>query len=218
MLLVLPFVESSALYGSWDFTRSVAGNAAAAQTDVSTYYCPSRRDGLRERDRPFALDPSWTGGGNDYGGCLGSGNGFKNTGHHRFGKDAARLWNADRHIGIFSPNSKTRFRDIQDGTSKTLAIAELQRLQDPEIDQRRSYDGWAVGGQPTLFTTAMDENGFYQTGGINNGFFEAAGSEHPGGANVGLADASVQFLSENTRTDVIFYLGSMHDGQVVQLP
>jgi len=218
MLMVLSYLEQGTLYDQWDFDKSVIGNSALTQTDIGLFYCSSRRSELREKDRPYALDASWTGGGTDYGGCLGSGNGFENTGTHRFADDSARPWNGPEHIGVFSPNSKTRFRDIRDGTSNTVMIGELQRLRDPDLAQRKSYDGWAVGGAPTLFTTAMTEGGIYQTGGINNDFFEAAGSRHPGGANLGLADGSVRFISENLRCEVIYYMGSMADGELVEVP
>lgn len=218
MLMALPYLEQASLYDRWDFHQAVIGNCEVAQTDVAMFYCPSRRSNVREHDRAYLLDATWAGGGNDYGGCLGSGNGFKNTGAHRFGKDAARPWNAPRHLGVFFPNSKTRFRDITDGTSQTLMLGELQRLRDPDIDQRKSYEGWAVGGAGTLFVTAMTEDGFYQTGGINNAFFESAGSDHPGGANFCLADGSVRFLSENMSSEILFYAGSMADGQAVGLP
>jgi hypothetical protein len=49
------------------------------------------------------------------------------------------------------------------------------------VYQRTSQDGWALGGAATLFTTAMHETGgTYQTGGINNDFFESAGSDPEG--------------------------------------
>jgi len=219
MLMVLPYLEQTTLYDQWDFSRSVIGNPQVAQTDIAVFYCPSRRSGARSSDRKYLLDRNWTGGGNDYGGCLGSGNGWKNTGHHRFTDDnTGRRWNAPEHLGIFSPNVRTQFRQIRDGTSHTILIGELQRL-DGSKDQRTSYDGWAVGGVPTLFTTARDEqSGFYQTGGINNDFFEAAGSEHPGGAYFGMADGSVHFISENISTDIIFSLGNRADGETVSIP
>ena len=40
-------------------------------TEIAAFYCPSRRDGVRPQDRAMMLSPAWTGGGTDYGGCVG---------------------------------------------------------------------------------------------------------------------------------------------------
>ena len=63
-------------------------------------------------------------------------------------------------------------------------IGELQRLVSPPSGIC-SMDGWAEGGVATLFTTNDAEHsegnpGKYQTGGMNNLFFESAGSDHSG--------------------------------------
>ena len=225
MLMILPYIEHGPIYDHWDFEQSVACNSELAQIGIAIYHCPTRRSGVRAGDEKFLLMPNWTGGGNDYGGCLGAGNGFKNTFEdgsrgHRFSDEqiVSRRWYYRKRAGIFAPNRSTQFSDIRDGASNTIMIGELQRLQG-ERDQQKSEDGWAVGGASTLFTTAMTEGGnaVYQTGGINNGFFEAAGSDHPGGANFGMADGSARFISENIRSETLYYLGSMADGEVVQL-
>jgi prepilin-type processing-associated H-X9-DG protein len=224
MLKLLPYLEQANLYARWDFGTNVQGNASVARTDLAVFYCPSRRSKLRPKDSDRLLDSTWKGGGTDYGGCLGAGNGWDNddssTNHHKFANTpiAAERWDNPLVIGIFSPNSATSFMAIKDGTSHTILTGELQRL-DGSIDQRTSQDGWALGGVATLFTTAKSEtNGLYQTGGLNNNFFESPGSDHPQGANFGMADGSVCFLANGVNKQLFCYLGAMADGQSAEMP
>ena len=113
----------------------------------------------------------------------------------------------------------------------------MQRLSetptDPEFGCQSSLDGWAWGGCATLFGTSTDptdagHNGHYNPGGMNavNGWnmFEDPGSDHPGGANFGMADGSVLFLAETIdstsagNASLFCLLGSMADGQPAPLP
>jgi prepilin-type processing-associated H-X9-DG protein len=91
-----------------------------------------------------------------------------------------------------------------------------------------SKDGRVIGGPATLFTTGamMKSDGktvvctdLPSEGRLmNNGFFGSPGSEHPGGANYGMADASVRFLSTSIDPTVFALLGSMADGEKVAPP
>ena len=231
MLAILPYVEQQRLRSRWDFSKNVAGNQTLAGIDISIFYCPSRRSGIRDEDRENMF-LGLSAGGNDYGGCLGRTNGFINqcsAGQgcgHRFTISKTLYGENGERIGILSPNSRTRFRDIRDGSAFTLLIGELQRLSPPpgassyESWNVSSDDGWAVGGAATLFDTAEphqdDDEG--NPGGLNNGFFESAGSEHPGGAWFGLADGAMRFVDDQIDPMVYALMGSMRDGSVVRLP
>lgn len=208
--------------------------------EIKAYYCPTRRSGFRQGiDNAMMLAPSWTGGGTDYGGCAGRHAAFTNeTGYnlcdattffepsfHPVPKDSRYLkgpadGTASMRWGVFGRvNVSTTFGEIRDGTSNTIITGELQRLQATPT-RRGSKDGWAVGGPATLFTTgamvATDGTTFVDTPSsgklMNNGFWGSPGSEHPRGANYGIGDGSVRFLSDSTDPSVFALLGSMADG------
>jgi hypothetical protein len=232
MLEILPYIEYEALYKRWDFRKSVLGNGLVAATDISEFYCPSRRAALRPGDNHYMLSTQFIGGGTDYGGCIGRMNGWENhiTNHHNFSAEDTR-GPPERLRGIFRPDTSTIIRDITDGMSHTIAIGELQRLKPragaARPDYETSYDGWALGGCATLFSTATDAE-HNNPGGMNNWFFESPGSAHRGGAQFGMADASVRFISENVdseyddvKNDIVSVfpaLGSMADHHSVEMP
>ena len=216
--MILPYMEQQNLYDRWNFQTNVFGNADVADDDVPGFYCPTRRNKIRPEDlampagRPARMIvATWKGGGTDYGGCLGATNGWDNTAtgpNHKFTKTDAtgHYWNFQGDgttpslIGIFRPNLAATFADMKDGASNTIMTGEMQRL-DGKTDDTTSQDGWALGGVATLFTTANAVDGG-AVGGLNNNFFQSPGSDHSGGANFGLADGSVQFISENVDSNL----------------
>ena len=231
MLQILPFLEQSAIHDRWDFTgnTTVVGNAALAQTEIATFYCPSRRRGKADPRIMFPArydgsgnltSPGWTTGGTDYGGCKAGAfaanitlTPFHHLMNNRADFDASIYPFWHRKFGVFTQaNVSVSIDEIRDGTSNTMLVGEMQRLTgDPESrsDGRLggsniSCDGWAVGGIANLFSTQI-----YNAGtGINGGFFQAPGSEHPGGAMFGLSDGSVRFVSENVDAATFRDLGS----------
>ena len=193
------------------------------------------------------LSPSWTGGGTDYGGCAGRHAAFTpETGYNlcdvttyyeptfwpivRQGSvtvsaDYGRKC-GDGRQGIFGAvNESTSFAQIRDGTSNTLMTGELQRITDLSPG---SKDGWAVGGPATLFTTgamfcrrgATSVPELTSSDGrlMNNGFFGSPGSDHPGGANFGIADGSVTFISDAVDQNIFALLGCMNGDRSPCIP
>jgi len=218
MLQILPFIDQAPLYNKWNFGTNVMGNRAQAETDIPGFYCPSRRSHVTSDDYIIQLDEAYTSqstttngfvkGGTDYGGCLGSGNGFHNSyAHHVLNRRTYLDGVGDLELGIFYPNGDTSIRYIQDGTSNTVAIGEMQRLHG--TGNSRSQDGWAVGGLATMFDNDGPDTGDSgDSYGINSGFFQAPGSEHAGGAHFGMADGSVRFISESIDKNTWQLLGS----------
>ena len=223
LLQILPYLEQGSIYDRWNFSTNVLGNKAVAMTDIAAFYCPTRRRNVRGDDVAGMFE-RWTAGGNDYGGCMGWGNGFWDDRHsdnappcgHHFSSETQIRYsddsNRDCALGIFHPYGSVSMDEIRDGSSNTFLTGELQRLKGLERSGQFqcvsfSHDGWAVGGVGTLFDV--------QHGGINNWHFEHPGSLHPGGAQFGLADGSVRFVSENTAATVLKSLSTYACGEVI---
>ena len=132
--------------------------------------------------------------------------------------------------GIFGmTNQSTSFAAIRDGLSNTIMTGELQRIStlSPLSSPPNSVDGWAVGGPCTLFSTGTMTVGVSassisttSTGGLlmSNLYYGSPGSEHANGANMGLADGSVRFISSAMDANVFSLLGSMADNQPITIP
>lgn len=134
---------------------------------------------------------------------------------------------AAKGFGIFGQvNKSATFAGVRDGFSNTILTGELQRITfktatgpfNANSGPVQSHDGWAIGGSPTGFTTGYPfptdskENPL-----MNNGHFASPGSDHPGGANFGLADGSVRFIVITIDSNIFALLGSMADGVAIPI-
>ncbi|MFC1596949.1 DUF1559 domain-containing protein [Planctomycetota bacterium] len=203
MLRLLPYLEEGNRYDQWDDSTSVVGNAAVANADIGMFYCPSQRNGVENQAIMFE---NWSEGGNDYAGCLGACNGYHNCGRHETWVVPYGRRPTGPCKGVFGVNRSTRMAEVRDGTTMTIMVGEVQRL-DEGTDATTSRDGWAVGGVSTHFSTCSD-----RCEGTNAEFFEEPGSPHSGGALFGMVDASVHFISETIDVKVFKALGSMGEG------
>lgn len=287
ILRVMPFIEGGATARAWNYqfpvgwgtivtggttSTSGTGNVALANMDVKGLYCPTRRSQLRlgiDDGLMMNMPSAWTGGGTDYGGCVGRHMAFATsntvksivqnyfalpTTAHLLSINFAPINTAAggsttwvpsdvgsattggtcmtiTGFGIFGQmNQSTSYAAIRDGTSNTIMVGELQRIvtiqtsgpynasTGPSTPGVTSNDGWAIGGDATLFTTGVGQNQGTPITPMNNGYLGCPGSEHANGANYGLADGSVRYMSSTVDQNVFSLLGSMNDRAPVGLP
>ncbi|APZ93938.1 DUF1559 domain-containing protein [Fuerstiella marisgermanici] len=104
-----------------------------------------------------------------------------------------------RYKGLFGSGTKSRFRDITDGSSNTIAFTEVTGGPD--------YSFWWI------------DNGAFPTGWGFGDDYNQLDSPHTGGVQVLMGDGSVRFLSENIDdtwiNGVLHSLSSMGEGNVV---
>jgi prepilin-type N-terminal cleavage/methylation domain-containing protein/prepilin-type processing-associated H-X9-DG protein len=111
--------------------------------------------------------------------------------------------------GSFGPNHKlfTSFRRIVDGLSKTLMVSETVQGQGGDL-RGLTWWGWAAGFETYASPNGSDPDRMQRPGDCKSDvvpnppcvpaagplFNNAARSRHPGGVNVAMCDASVQFV------------------------
>jgi prepilin-type processing-associated H-X9-DG protein len=115
-----------------------------------------------------------------------------------FGNDAAALAKDDPKAGIFGYDRQTNLKDIRDGTSTTLLVAETAWENGP----------WTAGGQATVRGLNPGRQSYLGRGG-------QFGGSHPGGVNVLFADASVRFLNESIDPHIFEALTTYAGGEQV---
>ena len=111
--------------------------------------------------------------------------------------------------GIFYRDSKTRIRDITDGTSHTIMIGE----------QLFGVSAWVVGMSPSpgwACDMALCHNVYYGINVVPYSNHDASfSSTHPGGAQFVRSDGSTQFVSEDIDMDIYLAIASRNAGEIV---
>jgi len=136
-----------------------------------------------------------------------------------------KQWNLDATSPLrrmFGENSTTRFSDVVDGASNTVAFCESTLDTDNGETTTWGYRGWVMVG-----------NDLGSTSGINNwiynndltrkkvgrvGSWGWPGSLHPAGCNVCMGDGAVRFVPQNTPQVIRENMAKMADGVSVDLP
>jgi len=151
--------------------------------------------------------------------------------------------NPDQTTGVFSRNSRTKFRDITDGTSNTFCVGE-RRAKHDFVDGMAAVDsnstwyaaipgvmrpagmmmmGGGTEGPPSMIlghvgqTMTMGMGGTMQMHSNPNqtNHIVHFSSQHVGGVQFLLCDGSVHFLSENVDYNTFRHLGEKSDGNVL---
>ena len=123
---------------------------------------------------------------------------------------------------MFAQNSDSRFSDITDGSSNTVAICESTRDTDNGETTTWGYRGWVMIGND-LGTSAGINNWIYNNDPARRkvgrvGSWGWPGSLHPNGCMVCLGDGSVRFVPQNTPQVIRENMARISDGNSVDLP
>ncbi len=171
---------------------TLSNNLTLMQTPLDLFSCPSDDKPLQRNDGgiPNSATASYQGAGTSYNGWCGTSPGGNP--------------NKLRYNGIFDRDTRlgpSRIRDITDGTTNTIAVAETKWAMDNNGRNRsRIYGASDDPLQCTGASNALMVNGEWQMNWTapegNPNPHRTAGSTHPGGAQFGLADGSVRFISE----------------------
>jgi prepilin-type processing-associated H-X9-DG protein len=111
------------------------------------------------------------------------------------GKDAAKLPANDPKAGIFGYDRATKFQDIRDGASNTIAVIGIEKNPGP----------WGQGGPSTI--RGLSEKPYI---GGKDGF-----GGQSGGVNVLMADGSVRFISNSIDDKVLEAMATKSGGEPI---
>lgn len=222
-----------------------AGSVMQIQTPVSTMNCPSRRAAiaypLLTQHNPLVngdAAAAEVSARSDYGANGGEviirwGDGGINMPTSFAQAIAGNGFVADdlaaKSTGVSCQRSEVEFRHITDGTSQTYMVGEKYRApdhyetgntpsDDHPITTGDDYDihCWtADGNNPDRPNRALYLPPIPDTPGFENAHLQY-GSAHPGGFNVVMCDASVQFISFDVDEETHRRLSNRSDGQVVE--
>jgi prepilin-type N-terminal cleavage/methylation domain-containing protein/prepilin-type processing-associated H-X9-DG protein len=213
---ILPYVEQDNLVKNLDLTqREYANcngpNSTGAQV-VNIFLCPS--DYLPKKTITY------TSGSNTY--YFGMNSYLANAG--------TRSWYITNMAtdGMFWINSQVAIADVGDGTSNTFLFGERYH-RDPNYPAIETLGGWAwanyLAPQDYFGSTPVPINYSVPAGQGNNFTYTdprvcAFGSGHTGGANFGMADGSVRFLSATANSQLSNYqaLSTRNGGEVASVP
>jgi len=210
--LILPYIDAATVYNSVNYNVSALdpANRTAASIVLPFYRCPSFAGLPYSGDTHYINTPisSTTMALRNYT-AMGA-------------KTVLGLSGAVPAEGIMYPRSATGFRDVIDGTSNTIMLAETRDQGAPVwIDGSAASVAarWFNGVPPTYSGNSSSINfkpyfvGYPPTMAIDQNY--GPSSQHVGGAHHLMADGAVRLISENIDYVVYENLVSKAGGEVV---
>ncbi len=223
-LMILPFMEQTNLYETFDSRYSIIAerNHQLLETSIGSYNCPSD-----PKPKFFHMEPE--GDGHAHGHPA-----FVPDEEHEheegdvdlptanyvavFGNEELHICehHADEHTqcrgnGMFYHNSKTRMRDLRDGTSNTIAVGE--RRTDETLGWYSTWVGMVPGGEEAFQRILGSAD---HTPNHNDGHFDDFSSHHIGGAQFVFADGHVRFIANGINTGVYHGLATIAGNEWIE--
>ncbi|TWT60594.1 DUF1559 domain-containing protein [Rubinisphaera italica] len=219
-VFILPFIEQSALYDTFNFESASgigASSSTASKTKVDTYMCPSGTILVQSGTSDYTMHYYGNGGPKNFDGQTPT---YTCSGHSSNNECLTTTLAAHggySQQGLFSRNSKVKFRDVVDGTSNTIAVMEISLTRTGTGTAASHYRLWTRGSNGTASASFKNvlhsPNSTTYTSG-NNFNDVSMGSNHKGGCQVVLADGSVKFVSENVDMNSLRATASRDSGEV----
>jgi prepilin-type N-terminal cleavage/methylation domain-containing protein len=223
MVLLLPYIEQSTIYSRWNFNHAASWcnvygsttpkgdpnvNYPLAASKLAAFTCPS------DTGLPFYTST------NKYYSVSATNPGAYRTSYD-FSVHYAEYYYGMywvRNLGptnrpMFGEASNSNMRDVRDGTSNTVMMAEQTREKQSGVSST-----WAARQHVAMgvhFGANWRRINDFRGNPIATHTWMSPGSLHTGGMQVVLADGSVRFISENIDQTTQTRLMTMGDGQVL---
>ena len=212
---LLPYMEQSNIYDAWVPTEAVfaEANIAAMRTPVDTYYCPSRRSPVADRnfdDNSSTSPVTGVAAGGDYAASAGV--------EHNFDGDLDEGEELEQVAGVIHTFSKISGRQVTDGLSNTLAVGgrhipPARTDVEPQMVQFHQGDtAFFASDRPTTIFAEWDI-----ARGPNDESNDEFGSEHGEVVNFVFLDGHVANISRQVEDQVFHPLCTYADGQIVSI-
>jgi prepilin-type N-terminal cleavage/methylation domain-containing protein/prepilin-type processing-associated H-X9-DG protein len=250
-VFILPYMEQNTIYEQINFLYMPNGGSnclnptqgtGPTQLLIPSYLCPSTSRVISTRSPSNVIgdcmpagapDGRWEAGEGmaciDYGGVDGPGANVVNlmAGGQPYSQDHGvllKITSAQLTVpGIYTA-PQIRIRDITDGTSKTMAVAECTgRGYNAGVSPGVINGAWADGAtvmaltqqinylQPDMYLSLPAVNAEMYAPWTHNEIF----SQHPSGAQVLMCDGSVQFLAEELDFSTLMALCSRDGNETI---